>query len=201
MRKSKFNEKKMVAVLREADQHPIATVAKRHGGARRRFMRGGSALAAWPRQAQQAGRVATHIQTRDARGCPCDARGASGPQAMALAAEFAPHCDYRQGAGGKPTSTKCAAASFMRRVWQQGQTPRRLQENATKVSALQASQRCQRSDANAAGVPRSRGGAGARRVRAVSGRRRPARPVSGQRDRSLLARRLGRTHARRWRAV
>jgi len=31
MKKSKFSEEKMVTILREADQHPVATVAKRHG--------------------------------------------------------------------------------------------------------------------------------------------------------------------------
>ena len=31
MRKSKFSDEKMVAILREADRDPIAAVAKRHG--------------------------------------------------------------------------------------------------------------------------------------------------------------------------
>ena len=48
---------------------------------------------------------------------------------------------WRRGSGGRTGSVRWAATSTMRRALQEGQTPRPLQEKATRRSAAQASQR------------------------------------------------------------
>ena len=45
MRKGRFSEEQMVAIIREADRDPVVAVAKRHVSASRRSTRGGSGLA------------------------------------------------------------------------------------------------------------------------------------------------------------
>ena len=52
------------------------------------------------------------------------------------------HGEYplRTGSGGKTWSTRCAAVSAMRRVLQEGHTPRHLQEYAIRKSCWHSSQ-------------------------------------------------------------
>jgi hypothetical protein len=51
---------------------------------------------------------------------------------------------WRTGTRGMTQSTRCAAASAMRRAPQEGQNPRRLQEKATSFSCAQLAQRRRR---------------------------------------------------------